>query len=62
MIDDVLIEIMSTKPNKYYQEWLNDRKEGTTHFEPIESKQESLNRKNLRISKLIDSLNEKIKG
>ncbi len=62
MIDTVLMEIMATKPNEYYQAWLKDRKGGTSHFEPVVCKQDSLNKKNLNISKMIDSLNKKIKG
>ncbi len=62
MIDNVLHEIMASKSNKDYKAWLKDRKEGTSHFKSVESEHESLNKKNLRISKMIDRLNENIKG
>jgi len=54
MITGALIEIMSSKPHKIRKEWLADRakKEKCVKFED----------KNLRVSKLIDRLNEKIKG
>jgi len=50
MNDSVLIEIMAKKSTKVYKAWLKDR------GKKVEPNQ------NLRVSKIIDSLNKNIKG
>lgn len=59
--NETIAEIMSTKSNKTYQAWLKDMESGNAHLEPIKNKQDSINRKNLRITKMIDNINLKIK-
>ena len=54
MNNTALIEIMSSKPHKIRKDWMKDRI----------NKLKGLNvsDKNLRVSKMIDRLNEKLKG
>lgn len=64
--DNDLVQIMATKSNSVYQAWLQDRKNNTQVFDVPKDEAEKrkflLDKKNLRISYMIDSLNEKIRG
>ncbi|MDQ7046767.1 MAG: hypothetical protein Q9M39_03785 [Sulfurovum sp.] len=54
MIDKAIAEIMSSKPYKVRKEWLKDRANKLKGLNVSDS--------NLKISKMIYRLNEKIKG
>ena len=66
MIDDVLVQIMSTKSNKVYRAWLKDKRNKTMVFDTpqdgVEKGKFLKDRNNLFISKTIDRINEKIGG
>jgi hypothetical protein len=54
MGDDALIEIMATKPHQLRKDWFKTRVE--------KLKGQNVSDKNLRVSKMIDRLNKKIRG
>ena len=52
MNDEVLIEIMRNKPHKIRKEWIKDRAK--------KLKGQNVHDKNLKVSKMIDRLNDRL--